>query len=93
MRTYLGARKDAQERFIDTYQRIGAQPFKDAYMARAKMPLDRDIESRVSGLNQRYKHHAATAVMERALKDPEVGNVALVSSFGANQWCCCIWSR
>ncbi len=47
------------------------------------MPLDRDIESRVSGLNQRYKHHAATAVMERALKDPEVGNVALVSSFGA----------
>lgn len=47
------------------------------------MPLDRDIGTRVAGLNQRYKHHAATAVMERALKDSDVGNVALVSSFGA----------
>ncbi len=47
------------------------------------MPLDRDIAGRVEGLNQRYKHHAATAVMERALKDPDVGDVALVSSFGA----------
>ncbi|WP_415184585.1 phosphoadenylyl-sulfate reductase [Phaeovulum sp.] len=42
-----------------------------------------DIAQRVAGLNARYRHHAATAVMERALKDAEVGNVALVSSFGA----------
>lgn len=42
-----------------------------------------DIASRVAALNVRYKHHAATEVVERALKDPEVGKVALVSSFGA----------
>lgn len=49
------------------------------------MPLnDRlGIEDRVTALNGRYRHHAATAVMERALRDPDVGEVALVSSFGA----------
>ncbi|KFE35011.1 phosphoadenylyl-sulfate reductase [Thioclava atlantica] len=49
------------------------------------MPLSDgiDIADRVAGLNARYRHHAATAVMERALRDPEVGEVALVSSFGA----------
>ncbi|KEO56345.1 phosphoadenylyl-sulfate reductase [Thioclava pacifica] len=49
------------------------------------MPLnDRiGIEDRVTALNARYRHHAATAVMERALRDPDVGEVALVSSFGA----------
>ncbi len=36
VRTYLGARKDAQERFIDAYQRIGAQPFKDALYGESK---------------------------------------------------------
>lgn len=49
------------------------------------MPLnDRiGIADRVKALNDRYRHHAATAVMERALGDPDVGEVALVSSFGA----------
>ena len=47
------------------------------------MPLDQPIAERVSALNARYKHHAATAVMERALKDAQVGRVAMVSSFGA----------
>ena len=49
------------------------------------MPLDprNDIGARVDDLNERYRHHAAVAVMERALKDPAVGEVALVSSFGA----------
>lgn len=49
------------------------------------MPLnDRiGIADRVNALNGRYRHHAATAVMERALGDPDVGEVALVSSFGA----------
>ncbi|HEY0213899.1 MAG TPA: phosphoadenylyl-sulfate reductase [Paenirhodobacter sp.] len=42
-----------------------------------------DIAARAAALNGRYRHHAAVAVMEKALKDPEVGNVALVSSFGA----------
>jgi phosphoadenosine phosphosulfate reductase len=49
------------------------------------MPLDprTDIGARVDDLNLRYRHHAAVAVMERALQDPAVGDVALVSSFGA----------
>ncbi|WP_245965184.1 phosphoadenylyl-sulfate reductase [Paenirhodobacter hankyongi] len=42
-----------------------------------------DITTRVAGLNDRYRHHAAVAVMEKALKDPDTGEVALVSSFGA----------
>ncbi|KAA9009114.1 phosphoadenylyl-sulfate reductase [Histidinibacterium aquaticum] len=45
------------------------------------MPLD--LSSRVSDLNDRYRHHGATAVLERALTDPDVGDIALVSSFGA----------
>lgn len=47
------------------------------------MPLDADIASRAAALNAAYRHHGATAVVERALREPEVGNVALVSSFGA----------
>lgn len=50
------------------------------------MPLDAPIGSLaawVEGLNTRYRHHSATAVMERALKDPDLGRIALVSSFGA----------
>jgi phosphoadenosine phosphosulfate reductase len=47
------------------------------------MPLDAPVASRVAALNTRYKHHGATAVLERALSDPQVGKIALVSSFGA----------
>ncbi|MGB3177148.1 MAG: phosphoadenylyl-sulfate reductase [Albidovulum sp.] len=50
------------------------------------MPLEEpfpSLDKRVATLNDRYRHHSATAVLERALFDPEVGNVALVSSFGA----------
>lgn len=48
------------------------------------MPLDiTALDARVAGLNERYRHHSATAVLERALHDPEVGQLALVSSFGA----------
>ncbi len=54
-------------------QRLNAMPLSDGT----------DIAPRVAGLNERYRHHAATAVMERALRDPNVGEVALVSSFGA----------
>ena len=42
-----------------------------------------DIATRVTALNGRYRHHAAISVMEKALKDPDTGEVALVSSFGA----------
>ena len=50
------------------------------------MPLEMPpsvLGARVAALNERYRHHSATAVLERALHDPEVGNLALVSSFGA----------
>lgn len=41
------------------------------------------VADRVASLNARYKHHSATAVLEHALKDVDLGKVALVSSFGA----------
>lgn len=41
------------------------------------------VADRVTALNTRYRHHGATAVLEHALKDIDVGRVALVSSFGA----------
>ncbi len=41
------------------------------------------LDDRIAALNESYRHHSATAVLERALHDPEVGNLALVSSFGA----------
>ncbi len=47
------------------------------------MPLDLTIEDRVRDLNERYSNHAATSVLEHALSDPMVGDIALVSSFGA----------
>ncbi len=41
------------------------------------------ITENVADLNARYRHHGATAVLERALSDPALGKIALVSSFGA----------
>ena len=39
------------------------------------------LNDKVAGLNARFRHHSATAVMQGALQD--AGNIALVSSFGA----------
>ena len=50
------------------------------------MPLDTPlgpVAARVTALNDRYRHHAATTVLRHALGDPDLGRVALVSSFGA----------
>ncbi|NBT30710.1 MAG: phosphoadenylyl-sulfate reductase [Rhodobacteraceae bacterium] len=47
------------------------------------MPLNESVQERVAALNSRYRHHGATAVLEHALADPQVGRIALVSSFGA----------
>lgn len=50
------------------------------------MPLEAPLSpvaARVADLNARYANHSATSVLERALTDPQVGQVALVSSFGA----------
>jgi hypothetical protein len=47
------------------------------------MPLDTPLPARITALNARYKHHSATSVMEKALRDADLGRIALVSSFGA----------
>ena len=46
-------------------------------------PVLPEQADRVAALNNRYRHHSATAVLEGALRDPEAGHIALVSSFGA----------
>ena len=45
--------------------------------------LDGDLNSRAATLNARYRNHAAVQVLRHALADPDLGRVALVSSFGA----------
>lgn len=45
--------------------------------------LDQSLDTRAERLNGRYRHHAATEVLRRAVTDPDLGKVALVSSFGA----------
>jgi phosphoadenylyl-sulfate reductase (thioredoxin) len=45
--------------------------------------VDGEAEARAARLNAAYAHHSAFAVMSRALDDPKVGEIALVSSFGA----------
>ena len=51
------------------------------------------VAERVATLNARYKHHSATAVLEHALKDDDLGRVALVSRPSArNRWCFCTLS-
>ena len=49
------------------------------------MPLDPGLSlaDRAAHLNERYRNHAAISVMELALRDHDVGETALVSSFGA----------
>ncbi|SFP57142.1 phosphoadenylyl-sulfate reductase [Tranquillimonas alkanivorans] len=50
------------------------------------MPLEQPLSpvaERAADLNRRYAHHGATAVLDHALRDPQVGRTALVSSFGA----------
>lgn len=42
-----------------------------------------DLHARAAALNAAYRHHSAIAVLARALHDPDVGQLALVSSFGA----------
>jgi phosphoadenosine phosphosulfate reductase len=41
------------------------------------------VAERVAELNARYRHHSATDVLHHAMTDPQVGRLALVSSFGA----------
>ncbi len=41
------------------------------------------LKDKVTRLNAQFKHHSATAVLEGALNNDDVGKLALVSSFGA----------
>ncbi|MEL6645237.1 MAG: phosphoadenylyl-sulfate reductase [Pseudomonadota bacterium] len=50
------------------------------------MPLEAPlapVDARSSDLNARYRHHSATAVLEHAMSDAQVGRIVMVSSFGA----------
>ena len=50
------------------------------------MPLEAPLAppaEHAAELNRRFAHHAAAEVLAHALHDPETGNAALVSSFGA----------
>jgi phosphoadenosine phosphosulfate reductase len=47
-------------------------------------PKSLTVAERVEQLNGSYAHHSATAVLERALGDPQVGRIGLISSFGAD---------
>lgn len=50
------------------------------------MPLESPLpplDERVAELNHKYRHHSAHSVLEHALSDPQVGQIAMVSSFGA----------
>jgi phosphoadenosine phosphosulfate reductase len=48
-----------------------------------RAPQADPLRQKADALNARYKHHSATAVLDRALRDSDVGELALVSSFGA----------
>ncbi|MBK0326645.1 phosphoadenylyl-sulfate reductase [Rhodobacteraceae bacterium F11138] len=54
---------------------------QDAVPRPGTHPSQAELRRRVDILNDRYRHHSATAVMQGALRD--AGNIALVSSFGA----------
>ncbi|NNF25191.1 MAG: phosphoadenylyl-sulfate reductase [Rhodobacteraceae bacterium] len=50
------------------------------------MPLEAPLApaaERAAELSARYRHHSATDVLAHALNDPQVGRIAMVSSFGA----------
>ncbi|MFX0540270.1 phosphoadenylyl-sulfate reductase [Roseovarius sp. S4756] len=51
-------------------------------MSRHETPIS-PLQARADALNAAYRHHSAIAVLARALHDRDVGQLALVSSFGA----------
>ncbi len=46
-------------------------------------PVRAALTARVQDLNDRFRHHGATAVLKAVLRDRVAGRIALVSSFGA----------
>lgn len=50
------------------------------------MPLESSLApaaERARDLNARYRHHSASDVLADAIRDPQIGTIAMVSSFGA----------
>lgn len=47
------------------------------------MPEQNTLAARVAGLNEEYRGQPTRLFIERALSDPRLGRIALVSSFGA----------
>ncbi len=41
------------------------------------------LSDKIAALNARYRHHSANSVLQHALQSPDIGRLALVSSFGA----------
>ncbi|MFZ5963829.1 phosphoadenylyl-sulfate reductase [Thalassococcus sp. BH17M4-6] len=58
-------------------------PREDARTGGSSRPDLAPLRARVAQLNARYRHHGATDVLRGALRDPEAGQIAMVSSFGA----------
>ncbi|MGR3272054.1 phosphoadenylyl-sulfate reductase [Thalassococcus profundi] len=56
---------------------------EDAQPGGPRAPDLTALRARVAALNARYRNHGATAVLRGALRDPEAGRIAMVSSFGA----------
>ncbi len=80
IKTYLALRLDPDETFHLAFQRLGMAPFRAAlYPDAPRTPLIK----RVPELNRQYRDQSAQSLLTRALKDPQLGRTALVSSFGA----------
>ena len=49
------------------------------------MPLNLEEKQQLAAdLNRQLKHHSAVDVLRMALQTPQVGKIAMVSSFGAD---------
>jgi sulfite reductase (NADPH) hemoprotein beta-component len=77
----------AEETFLQAFRRVGWPRSRPRSTRRKARKMPRDLHcpgGRPGGGAERpLPHHSATAVLEHALKDADLGRVALVSSFGA----------
>jgi phosphoadenosine phosphosulfate reductase len=89
LRAYLDLRLEPSETFLQAFRRLGMEPFKAATLRgrrrkRCRVTGTSRARGRAGrGAERPLSHHSATAVLEHALKDDDLGRVALVSSFGA----------
>ncbi len=82
--TYLGLRLDEGETFLETFRRVGIEPFRAAlYPAKTRGAPKVTLAGRIAKLNDDHRGHSAIPVLRNALTSPALGRMALVSSFGA----------